>query len=131
MCQSAWCDCDFASIAAIRSANNVPTISHIVPASTNAGAHVTTLDVTNYESRLERAAQRAIGGDTAIVVAIEPVLVDFKTACATVSLSAVALRKEMALGRINAKTYGRKPLFEPDELRRYAASLSSWEPAKP
>jgi hypothetical protein len=102
-------------------------ISFLYP--NNAGANVTTQDVINGDGRgkLAQAVQRAIG---TVVVAIEPVLVDFKTACATVSLSPPALRGEMAAGRINAKVYGRKPLFEPDELRRYAASLSSWEPTK-
>jgi uncharacterized protein (TIGR03086 family) len=36
----------------------------------------------------------------------------------------------MVAGRLRAKTFGRKPLFEISELRRYAASLPSIEPGQ-
>jgi hypothetical protein len=65
---------------------------------------------------------------TTIMVTTEPISVDLRTACRMVSLSMPVLRAEMAKGRLNAKTYGTKPLFEVEELKRYVASLPSWEP---
>jgi hypothetical protein len=38
------------------------------------------------------------------------------------------LRAEMVAGRINAQLVGKKIVFRPDELRRYANELPSWEP---
>jgi hypothetical protein len=67
-------------------------------------------------------------GATALLVTTEPIVVNLRTACAMVSLSAPALRAEMAAGRLSAKTFGRKPLFEIEELRRYICALPSWEP---
>lgn len=69
-------------------------------------------------------------GSTKTVVAdvIEPGLLDLRGATAFLSLSAPSVRAEMQAGRLHARRFGRKPLFEIDELRRYVASLPSWEP---
>jgi hypothetical protein len=56
------------------------------------------------------------------------VLVDLETACSLLAISRESLKQEMRAGRIAAKVYGRKPLFQPDELTRYADALPSWEP---
>jgi hypothetical protein len=61
---------------------------------------------------------------------IEPPLVEFKKAMGLLAISDRALRRELASGNIAAKFRGRKVLFEPSELRRYAADLPSWEPSK-
>ena len=60
----------------------------------------------------------------------EPPLVDFKDAMKLLAISDRALRRELSDGNIAAKFRGRKVLFEPSELRRYAADLRSWEPAR-
>jgi hypothetical protein len=61
---------------------------------------------------------------------LEPALVDFETARqALANMSVNALREEMAAGRINAQRIGKKVVFRPEELRRYAQACASWEPA--
>lgn len=60
----------------------------------------------------------------------EPPLVDFKDAMKLLAISDRGLRRELSEGNIAAKFRGRKVLFEPSELRRYAADLPSWEPSK-
>lgn len=63
-------------------------------------------------------------------VALEPALVDFETARqALANMSVGTLREEMAAGRINAQRIGKKVVFRPEELRRYAHACASWEPA--
>jgi hypothetical protein len=59
---------------------------------------------------------------------IEPALVAFAKACQLLSMGKDTLRAEMVAGRINAQLVGKKIVFRPDELRRYAAELPSWEP---
>lgn len=76
------------------------------------------------DATIERAAKSTVG----IEALVEPALVDLKGAQAFLCLSDKSVRAEMAAGRLQAKTFGRKPLFEVSELRRYAASLPSWEP---
>ena len=71
-----------------------------------------------------QAAKSLVGVDALI----EPALVDLKGAQAFLCLSDPSIRAEMAAGRLQAKTFGRKPLFEISELRRFAASLPAWEP---
>lgn len=59
----------------------------------------------------------------------EPKLVDFETACRMLgNMSREMLRQEMTAGRINAQTIGRKIVFRPAELERYAEARPSWEP---
>lgn len=58
----------------------------------------------------------------------EPFLYDFATACEMLGISGVTLREKMHAGLIAAQRDGKKILFQPDELRRYAADLPSWEP---
>jgi hypothetical protein len=62
------------------------------------------------------------------VTAIEPVLVDFPTACKLLAISKDLLRQEMACGNIAAQTVASKVVFRPDELRRYAEARPAWEP---
>jgi hypothetical protein len=76
------------------------------------------------DTNLARAAKSTVG----VHALVEPALVDLKGAQAFLSLSGPSVRAEMAAGRLHAKTFGRKPLFELSELRRYAASLPAWEP---
>jgi len=66
--------------------------------------------------------------DPGVVLAVEPPLVDFQGACVALAISERQLRREMDAGAIAAKVRGRKVLFEPSELRRYATDLPSWEP---
>ena len=64
-----------------------------------------------------------------VTVTIEPALTDKETACAM--LAGIAERKLMQLvaeGQLNARKLGSRTVFEVDELRRFAASLPSWEP---
>jgi hypothetical protein len=62
-------------------------------------------------------------------VTVEPALADKHTACRI--LAGISLRSLMQLvaeGRLNARKLGSRTVFEVDELRRFAASLPSWEP---
>lgn len=64
-----------------------------------------------------------------IVVSVEPALADKDTACRI--LGGIAQRKLMQLvadGVLNASKLGSRTVFEIAELRRFAASLPSWEP---
>lgn len=64
-----------------------------------------------------------------ITVTVEPALADKDTACRI--LAGIAERKLMQLvaeGQINARKLGSRTVFEVTELRRFAASLPSWEP---
>ena len=76
------------------------------------------------DATLARAAKSTVG----VQALVEPALVDLKGAQAFLCLSGPSVRAEMVAGRLHAKTFGRKPLFELSELRRYAASLPAWEP---
>jgi hypothetical protein len=69
--------------------------------------------------------------DPTVIVQTEPVLVDLATAARLLSISEPFLRSEMAAGRIAAQRAGAKKIvFRPEELRRYAESLQSWEPPR-
>jgi hypothetical protein len=81
-------------------------------------------DTMTVDATLPRAAKSTVG----VEALIEPALVDLRGAQAFLCLSGPSVRAEMVAGRLRAKTFGRKPLFEISELRRYAASLPSWEP---
>jgi hypothetical protein len=66
-------------------------------------------------------------GNTPTGAVIE--LVDFDTTRKILgNMSRETLRQEMAAGRINGRHIGRKVVFRPEELKRYADALPSWEP---
>jgi hypothetical protein len=65
----------------------------------------------------------------AVNVNVEPVLADKQTACNILAgICPRALMQLVAEGRLNARKLGSRTVFEVDELRRFAASLPSWEP---
>lgn len=62
-------------------------------------------------------------------VTVEPALANKDTACRI--LAGIAQRTLMQLvadGQINARKLDSRTVFDVDELRRFAASLPSWEP---
>jgi hypothetical protein len=62
----------------------------------------------------------------------EPVLVDKRTACRLLgNIAERTLRQLVHDGELNARKLGTRTVFEPDELRRFAAALPSWEPEGP
>ena len=66
---------------------------------------------------------------TAVNVNVEPALADKDTACAMLAgICPRALMQLVAEGHLNARKLGSRTVFEVDELRRFAASLPSWEP---
>lgn len=73
--------------------------------------------------------QAAYPGAVVVNVTVEPALADKETAC--LILAGIAQRTLMQLveqGQLNARKLGSRTVFEVDELRRFAASLPSWEP---
>jgi hypothetical protein len=85
------------------------------------------LDPVVDAARYAISASGAIDSKT-IVVTVEPIAVDAKTACRMVNLSMPVLRVAMTKGLLNARMSGTKPLFEVAELRRWISTLPSWEP---
>jgi hypothetical protein len=77
---------------------------------------------------MEKPSRADAPTKTVVADVIEPGLLDLRGASAFLSLSAPSVRAEMHAGRLHARRFGRKPLFQITELRRYAASLPSWEP---
>ena len=66
-----------------------------------------------------------------IVVAIEPVLVDFSVAARM--LGGISERKLQDLvrdGRLGAQTIDKRVVFSVDELRRFATDCPAWEPSR-
>lgn len=64
-----------------------------------------------------------------ITVNVEPALVDITTACAMLGgISRRALDGFVTRGAITPKRVGSRVLFQPDEIRRFAASCPDWEP---
>lgn len=63
-----------------------------------------------------------------INVYVEPITVDFETACAMLGISERTLKELLANGSVNARKIGRRTVFLIEDLKAYASALPSWEP---
>lgn len=65
-----------------------------------------------------------------VEVVMEPVFVDKATAAKALgNISQTKLKELMHAGRIHGVMLGGRVMFTPDEIRRFAATCPSWEPA--
>ncbi|MEV5360610.1 helix-turn-helix domain-containing protein [Micrococcus luteus] len=67
----------------------------------------------------------------AVSVQLEPPFVDKNTAAQLLgNISTDKLEQLVRAGEIAAKTVGKRVVFEPDEIRRFARECPSWEPRR-
>lgn len=66
-----------------------------------------------------------------VSVAIEPVFLDKETTCSMLGgISVDKLDEFLRTGAIAARTVGKRVVFEPDEVRRFAKACPAWAPRR-
>jgi hypothetical protein len=66
-----------------------------------------------------------------VTVVVEPVFVDRETAAQMLGgISIDKLDQLVRAGEIAARRVGKRVVFEPGEIRRFASECPSWEPKK-
>lgn len=63
-----------------------------------------------------------------ITVSVEPVTVDKETACAMLGIGERMLMDLCTSGELNARKLRSRTVFAVEDLKRFAATLPSWEP---
>lgn len=66
-----------------------------------------------------------------VTVAIEPVFLDKQTTCSLLGgISEDKLDEFLRAGDITAKTIGKRVVFTPEEVRRFASERPAWAPRR-